>query len=417
MRKSIILAWVAIFFCTSLLAQTLQEVRDLAGKSQWDKAKETIDKYLENDKNNKKGEGWYLKAVVYNAIARDPKFSGLATDPRMESFNAYKKYLELDKDAFEGKLNQHSTLFDVSFGYLQKASEDFNTKKYLESLNSFRNAEVVQNYIVSKNFTYNDFAYPVFDTQLYVNIAAAAINSKKDDIAIEYYAKIAEKKINVKGYDEIYRYLVDYYDRKGDKAMRNKYLALGKEVFPADDFWCQVGLAEVWDDKPKLFVKFDELINGGCGNYVNNYNYAVELYNYAFASQTRPADFAKVEVKIPAILKKAIEQNPTVEANMLMARYHFGHINDLLDSINAVKGTKPADIAKRKELNTRLDKWYDEMLPYAKSAWNTLNDKPVLKTGEKGSFKIVSSMLSEYYERKGDKVKVKEYQDKMKTIQ
>ena len=416
MRK-LIFALLAISLSTGLLAQTLQEVRDFAGKSQWDKAKETIDKYLESDKNNKKGEGWYLKAVVYNAIARDPKLASLATDPRMDAFNAYKKYLELDKDAFEGKLNQHSTLFDISFGYLQKASEDFNTKKFLESLNAFRNAEIVQTYIASKSFTYNDFVYPAFDTQLYVNIAAAAINAKKEDVAVEYYAKIAEKRINVKGYEEIYRYLVDYYDRKGDKANRDKFLALGKEIYPADEFWCQVGLGEVWDDKVKLFAKYEELISAGCGNYVNNYNYGVELYNYSFASQTRPADFAKYQSRIPTILKKAIEQNPTIEANMLMARYHFGHINDLLDSINAIKGTKPADVAKKKELNTKLDKWYDEMLPYAMSAWTKLNDKPTLKAGEKGSFKIVNSMLSEYYERKGDKLKVKEYQDKMKTIQ
>src|SRR5688572_25392663 len=206
MRKSIILTVLATIISAGLMAQSIEEVRALAGKNQWDKAKEAIDKYLANEKNTKKGDGWYLKSVIYNTIARDSILKNQVPDARMEAFNAYKKYLELDKDAFEGKLNQHSTLFDVSFGYLQKASDDFNSKKFEDALTAFQNAELVQTYIVEKGFTYGTFAYPVFDTQLYVNIAASAINAKKEDVAVNYYSKIAEKKIVSKGYDEIYRY-------------------------------------------------------------------------------------------------------------------------------------------------------------------------------------------------------------------
>lgn len=416
MRKSIVLTLLTAFITVGLMAQSIDEIRDMAGKNQWDKAKAGIDKYLSNEKNNKKGDGWYMKAVIYNSIARDPKLDSTVADPRMDAFNAYKKYLELDKDAFEGKMNQHSTLFDVSFGYLTRASEEFNTKKFLDALNTFRSAEVVQDYIYSKGFSYGSFSFPAFDTQLYVNIAASAINAKKEDIAVQYYSKIADKKIVSKGYDEIYRYIVDFYDKKGDIANRDKYVAIGKELYPADEFWCQVGLAEVWDDKKKLFIKYEELIKGGCNNYVNNYNYAVEMYNYSFAQEKRPDDFAAVEAKIPLVLKKAIELNSTVEANMLMARYHFGHINDLLDQFNAVKGAKPEDVKKRKDISALLDKRYDEVLPYAMTVYNILDGKATLKPGEKGTFKIVCSMLVEYWERKNDKVKMKEYQDKMKSI-
>jgi hypothetical protein len=468
MRKSIFITLLATFISASLVAQTLEEIKDAAGKNQWDKAKENIDKYLSTDKNTKKGDGWYLKAVIYNSISRDPKFAAQYGDTRMEAFNAYKKYLEVDKDNFEGKLNQHATLFDVSFGYLNKAAEAFNAKKFDEALTEFRNAEIVEDYIVSKNFSYGTFAYPAFDTQLYANIAAAAINAKKEDMAIQYYGKIADKKVKAKGYDEIYRYIVNEYDKKGDKANRDKYLAIGKELYPEDVFWCQVGLAEVWDDKAKLFAKFEEITKGPCDNYTNNYNYAVELYNHSFVGDTRPADFAATSAKIPVVLKKAITLNSTVEANMLMCRYYFGLINQIIDDLNAkgddikkkIKiGSAKADVIKafgnptsssksgttetlvyneykhniminaagkvsaiteikNDDSKKQLDKYYDEMLPYAMAVYNTLDAKGTdLKTGEKGTFKVVCSMLLEYYERKGDAAKAKQYQDKMQSIQ
>jgi hypothetical protein len=221
MQKAIFATLLACFCSVVLVAQDLPEIRDMAGKNQWDKAKAGIDKYLLVEKNSKAGEGWYMKAVIYNSISRDPKFSSLAADPRMDAFNAYKKYLELDKNAFEGKLNQHATLFDVAFGYLGKASETFNSKSFEEALNNFKSAEIVEKYIVEKGLAYNDFVFPAYDTQLYLNVAASAVNAKKEDIALEYYQRIADKKIKSNGYEEIYRYIVDKFKDKGDLVNRD----------------------------------------------------------------------------------------------------------------------------------------------------------------------------------------------------
>lgn len=417
MRKSIVLTLLAVIISTGLMAQTIEDIRDLASKNQWEKAKEGIDKYLAVEKNAKKGDGWYLKSVIYNTIAKDAKLKTLAPDGRMDAFNAYKKYLELDPKAVEGTLNMHATLFDVSFGYLGKGGDDFNAKKYDDALAAFKNAEIVQEYIVQKGLTYGNFAFPAFDTQLYINVAASAVNAKKTDIAVEYYQKIADKKIAGKGYEEIYKYLVDQFDKKGDKANRDKYLALGKELYPDDAYWCQTGLNDVWDDKKKLFAKFEELITGSCNTFVNNYNYSVELYNYAFAQEKRPEDFAEVNAKLPDQLKKTIAISSTSEANMLMCRYQFALINDLLDAYNAIKGVKPDDVKKKADLTAQLNKKYDEVLPYAMAVYNILDAKTTLKAGEKGNFKIACSMLVEYWERKNDKVKMKQYQDKMSSIQ
>jgi hypothetical protein len=409
----LVLATVAFI---SLSAQTYEQVRDLAGKNQWIKAKEGIDKYLQDAANAQKGEGWYLKAVIYNSIARDSLLGIKFPDARMSSFNSYKKYLELDKEAYEGKSNQHATLFDVSFGYLAKAGKDFETRNFLEALEAFRNAEIIQTYIQQKGFIYNNFSFPAFDTQLYVNIAASAINAKKEAIAVQYYARIADKKIQAPGYEEIYRYLVNHYDQQKDRVNRDKYLAIGKTLYPGDNFLCQVGLLEIWQDKKKLFSRYEDLINSGCSNYINNYNYAVELYNYCFAQSTRPEDCAKSHPRIGSLLKTALGFESTVEATMLMCRYQFGLISDLLEQHNAIKGGDAESMKKKADLMNQINAKYDAMIPFASKAFQLYSNKDTLTNNERKSFRTVASMILEYWEVKKDTARVEEARKLIKVI-
>ena len=417
MQRSILTTLIISLLSTVVLAQELPDIRDLAGKNQWDKAKEAIDKYLSNEKNAKKGDGWYLKAVIYNGLSKDARFSGLSPDAKMDAFNAYKKYLEVDMNAFEGKLNQHATLFDVVFEYTKKASDDFNTAKYDDALTGFKNVELVQEYIVKKGFNYGDFSFPAYDTQLYLNVAASAVKAKKEDVALEYYQKIADQKIAGEGYEEIYRYIVDQYNKKGDKEKQEKYLAIGKELYPNDPYWIDLELREAGNDKKKLFAKYDELITKNPTDYTIHYNYVVEMYNYAFVQDKRPDDFASVDARIPEVIKKAIAIKSTAEVNMLMCRYQFAHINDLLDAFNAIKGFKPDDLKKKNDLTAATNKKYDEVLPYAMAIFTMYDGKSPLKPGEKGNLKLSTSMILEYWERKNDKAKITEFQNKLKGIE
>lgn len=417
MLKSI-LTVVIMIASVSLMAQSIDEIKGFAGKNQWDKAKEGIDKYLANEKNAKKGEGWFWKAQIYNGIAKDPAFNTKWGDTRAEAFAAYKKYLEVDPKGVEGTINQHSPLFDVAFGYLELATNSFNAKKFDEALAAFKNAEPVQEYIVKKGFSYGTFSFPAYDTQLYLNVAASAINAKKEEIAVEYYQKIADKKIQDKGFDEIYRYLVDYFEKKGDKANLDKYLAIAKELYPKDEFWCEVGLKEAEGDKKKLFAKYDELLASGCDTYFTRYNYGVEMFNYAYVGENPPADRAAIQSKIEEVLKKAIEMNPTApEANMLMCRHYFAILKYLGEDYDAVKGTKPEDVKKKNEINSLINKQYELAFPYMTTLYNLYDGKTGMKKSETGQFKIITSMLLEYWENKKDKVKVKELSDKLKTIE
>ena len=56
MSKSILIYLLFTVISTGIMAQSIDDIKDLVGKNQWDKAKEAVDKHLAIEKNSKKGE-------------------------------------------------------------------------------------------------------------------------------------------------------------------------------------------------------------------------------------------------------------------------------------------------------------------------------------------------------------------------
>lgn len=417
MRKLIFTTLFAAITFT-MFAQNMDDIKDLVGKQQWDKAKDQIDKYLANEKNAKKPDGWFYKGVIYNEVAKSDKFKSLLTgDGRMEAFNAFKKYIELDPKNLLGTLEQNVRFFDIYNGYFDLAAKGFNTKNYNAAFENFRNAYTIEQYVSAKGFSYGNFSFPKLDTSLIQNIALSARMDKKDDSAVVYYQKLADAKIGGENFQEMYQYLVLHYMDKHDKANADKYSAIGRELYPKDEFWCQVQLKDVGDDKQKLFAKYDEMMTGPCGTYSLHYNYAAELFNYLYTQDKKPADYTDKQAKLTEVLKKGIAINNTPEANLLAARNVYNGIYDVQDKIDAIKGTKPDDVKKRAALRPQINEKFEELLPFAQNAYNLYEAKTTLKPADKGNYKVATDLLTRYWENKKDAAKVKFYQDKMKSME
>lgn len=418
MQKFLLVLMIG-FTSNILLAQSIDDIKDQINKGQWDKAKTSVDAFLTKEKNAAKWEGWWYKGVIYNELAKSDAFKNLVPDARMEAFNSFKKYYEIDPKAIQGTLEQHVRLFDIYSGYFDIAAAQFNEKKYNEAFTNFKNAYTIEEYIAAKGYEYNNFKFPAFDTTLIQNIALSAYMAKKDDDAASYYKKIADQKIAGKDNADVYQYLVDYYHNKKDMANREKYLQLGRELYPDDDFWYQTELADVDDkDKKALFAKYEELAAKYPNKYVLFYNYAVELFNYAYTKESNPPDYKEVQKKIDAALKQSLSINKNyVEASVIMSRHIYNQTFDLQDEMVAVKGNTPADQKKKADLKAALVAKADELIPYAKTAYDTYGAKATLKPLEKANYKIVTDMLSSAYELKGDKAKADEYRKKLESLQ
>src|SRR5450631_3612358 len=99
--------FMTVFAAVSLFGfgQNLDDINELMGKSQFKKAKESIDKYMKDPKNAGESNGWYFKGRIYNSLSRDSSVSMQdAMQYKLESFNAFKKLQEIDKKDIRLKL-------------------------------------------------------------------------------------------------------------------------------------------------------------------------------------------------------------------------------------------------------------------------------------------------------------------------
>jgi hypothetical protein len=336
----------------------------------------------------------------------------------MDAFNAFKKYYELDAKAVRATLEQHVRLFDIYNGYFDFAVASFGAQKFEDAYNGFKNALTVEEYIAGKGYEYNGFKFSAFDTTLVQNIALSAYRADKHDDAVVYYKKIADQKIAGKDNVDVYHLLIEYYQKKNDRATREQYLQLARELYPNEARWYQMELEEVDEkDKKALFAKYDELLPKYANTYVLHYNYAVELFNYSL-SDPKPADLKDIQAKFETVLNKAMAIDKThVEPSFLMAGYYYNMIYDIQDEQRAIKTNTAADQKKKAEIKTRMVETADKMIPYAQNAFDMYNTKASLKPSEKGNFKKVSGYLATAYEVKGDKAKSDEYTKKQDSIQ
>jgi len=412
-----------LFTLTGILsAQNVDDIKEYIAKGQWDKAKSAVDQYLSKEKNTTKWEGWWYKGVIYNEIAKSDQFRSLAPDGRMEAFNAFKKYYEIDTKAIQATLEQHVRLFDIYSGYFDLGVARFNESKFDEAYTNFKNALTIEEYIAAKGYEYitggTTFKFPPFDTTLVKNIALSAYRAKKEDDAMIYYQKMADKKIAGPDNQDVYELIVDYYNKKKDYANREKYMQLGFELYPDDDYWYQLELEDVDEkDTKAVFAKYDELIVKYPTKFLLIYNYCVLRFNYTYTGDKKPADYKESQAKLEATLKKALAINKeSAEANSLLSRHFYNVIYDIQDDIAAIKTNTPADQKKKTDLKTKMITQADDMIPYAQTAFNVYNNKATLKAVEKGNFKMITDILASVYDLKGDKAKSEEYRKKQESI-
>src|SRR5213075_1403539 len=103
-----------------------------------------------------------------------------------------------------------------------------------------------------------------------------------------------------------------YYHNKKDLVNRDKYLALGNELYPENNYWFQTELEDADEkDKKALFAEYEKLLPKYPTNYTLRFNYGVELFNYSQAKEKseRPADFKTIVPRVETVLKESIALN------------------------------------------------------------------------------------------------------------
>ena len=407
-------------FSTSIaLSQTLDEINETMGKKDYRTAKTGIDKYLSDAGNASKADGWYYKGRIYNSLSSEKTTpEAEAYDLKVNSFEAFKKYQQLDPKDLRTKLENYASYLDLYYGLYDLGANEFNKKNYADAFNSFKKALEVEDYIQKNKYTYQGVTMAALDTPLVMNTAIAATQAKKDDEAIPYYRKIVDANVAGESYKDIYFVLLDYYKKKSDDASANEILAMAKKNYPKDESWAQMEIDDVAKkgDDAALFAKYEEILAKDPGNFTQTYNYAVVLYKSIYERDGKQKDNPVTIEKLTNALKSAIALDPGIEATTLMANHQYNMAADYETKELSVKGSKPEDLKRKADFKAQKVKKADDCIIYSEKAATYFAAKTDLKATQIANYKIVLGYLSDMYSLKGDKKKADEYTKRLATI-
>lgn len=415
MRKLVLALLLAASF-TGAFAQKLDDVKEKIDKQKWEEAREKLDKAMQDPKNLNNSTAWFYKAQIYQALSKtntaDPSLSAAAME-------AMSNYLRLDEKQPESKryllstLDNNKTAFDIYTSYFQTGASSYNGKEYQKAYDNFEKA--ITAFDMLKKYKLTEVPYDTTSI-LYAGIAAEQL--KNYDNAVKYYSMLADMKVADTNYRGVYEYVVDYYVRKKDEANAKKYLTLGETLFPNHTPWLSYELDMVGDDKTQKMAKYEELMQKYPNSYDLAVDYGVLYFNYTYSNENKPADYEQRQAKLGQILQKAISIESTPAANYLMSRHINNQIADLEDDRRAVKGTTPADLAKKKDYDAKINAKYDELVVYSQKAYDLYAaQESSLKPADKAYYKAVIDDLISYYQIKKNTAKATELMNKKKTIQ
>lgn len=413
MKKFLLIALIMVA-ALGTQAQKLDKAKDYLKNKELDKAKTEIDGVLATPKGQKNTEAWITKAKVYGEIAASDKFKTLVEDGRSDAFEAIKKAVEIDKNQAGVflALDNYQPLYVLYTTYFDVGANQYNAEKYTDALTTFQKAGNVGQFIFSQGW-----GLYALDTTLTYYAGLAAMNAKRDDEAAASFQKLAEAKIGGKPeYATIYRFLAKYYLDKKDEANMSKYVGIGKQLYPKDEYLPLVEFDFLRDkgDKKAVYAKYEEMINS-TPTYELIVDYANDLFNetHTVSADKRPADYAQRVVKIEALYKKALELKPDgLEATQNLAKHYFNQALAVEDSVSNIKGKTPDDVKKKAEMNARVLALCDQSIPHFEKIVNELSTKSELKPAERSELKSAYNNLAFCYDRKKDKAKVDFYQKK-----
>lgn len=393
-------------------AQNYESIRNLVALTQFEKAKEELDKSMQDAKFTAKAEAYILKAYVYSSLAVDPKNKDADRGKELleNADAAYRKYREMEPSlALISDSYYQNAPINIYSGYYVAGYNDYLVKKWEPAHKKLMKALEYSDLLIAKKL----LPGVTLDTNILILAGVTAENSGHIEDAARIYGRLADSKLNGDGYETVYRYLVIHYFKQKNWVAFEKYKALGAEVYPKSEYFTfdkvdfAVGLEPNFVDKQK---QLDNLLATDPNNLKANQVMGEIIYDALNPQDEKaalPANADELEKKMVAAFRKAAAAKPEYENPWLYLGDHF--INKAVridkgrvDHATAMKAkAKPGqpdskeDIAKRDE----WDKKYGEALEQAKEPYEKaaaiFAKRSNLVTRDKQQYKKAVSYLTD----------------------
>ncbi len=401
--------------------QDLDNIKKMLVLKQYEKARPEIDAFLSNPKNANNPEALYYKAYVYHSLGMLP------TKPVAESktlyigaFDALQKYAQADPKTPLTTEEKNSTLYNTYYGFYDLGVKTYNEKNLAESFDLFKRALEVHDYIYDKKLPGADgMKFTTHDTDIVWNLAVLANELKNKNEAMVYYKKIADADLKDEKYATAYDELILKYKKEKNAELFAKYVAAAKKYYPIDmPYWenqeIEFALSGLEDEA--LLNKYEELTKTLPNNYAIFYNYAVEIDKFLNTAEATGKDIEGYKTRMENNFKKALALKSTIEVNLQLANMYYTKSFEIQEKILKIKGTKPAEVKVKNDLNASRKTALQEAIPYAEEAVKQLAALKTYKFTDKTNYKLAIEILANAYKINDNAVKAAEYEAKKAEV-
>ena len=380
MKKILLLVTIGITGI-AVNAQSYEKIKQLLMITQYQNAKDEVDKSMTNAKFTSKPEAHILKASIYGALAMDDTKKNTTVGDQLTNDGdaAFRKFKEMDPSMalLEDLVYQNGPI-NLYSSYYTSGYNDYTGKKWDAAYNKLKKAVEYSDLLIGKKLL-----TVAIDTNVLILAGITAENSSSKEEAVIYYSRLADNKIKGDGFESVYRYLVSYYFQKKDLAAFEKFKAIGGELYPKSDFFnfdkvdFAVGLETNFDAKVKAV---EDLLVTDPNNFKANQVMGEIIYdtlNPRDETAMLPANAADLEKKMVIAFTKAAAAKPGYENPFIYMGDHFinkavkvdqervAHAADMKTRTKPGTPNSKEDIAKR----DALDKKYGDALELAKDPY------------------------------------------------
>lgn len=410
--KKIVLTLTLAFCIVYLNAQDEAVIQLYVAQKQWEKAKDEVDKWISNpklkDKNKATANLW--KLTVYGQLYADSSLSLKYPNAADEAMAAFNNYRAIDPTLKQMKeQNFAGGLGNLYSGSFEKGRNYFQNKDWQNAFKYFSQAERLGEFLLTNKLSSNTAS---IDTVTVLYTGYSAQNSQQTDSAAKYYSMLADISVAGPDYEDIYKYLVQYYSDKKDDANFKKYLAQAKQLYPKNtSVWTQYEMGNMTAnaDLPKLLSQYQQDVAAG---NMNEDKYAG--YAEAFAT-TDKSQLDKLDSTQKSALKLAAAQafSKAFDLNNSNGLYAFNTgviyyslYGELDDRYNANRGESAALKAKRAEIGKQEKSYADTSALWLEKAYTILKAKQDRTKSETVSLNRSVDYMANIYYWERDQTKV-----------
>lgn len=393
-------------------AQVDGNISTFAQLKQWEKAKDELDKALNNPKLKEKDKPLLMlwKVEIYSEFYLDATLYAKYPDAEVQALNALNDYKKIDPSM--QTLKDQNFLFSVNNLYSQSinyGNDGLKEQDWTKSYKYFSTCLTFMHFMNDNGLLATKISVDTITT-LYT--AYAAQNAKMLPEAAKYYQELADIKLGGKDYEDIYKFLLTYYSETNpNDDSFNKYLAIAKELYPED--------AALWNDYEMnkmtaglsvtdLMKKYLEEKAAGTLNEEKIVSYAQEL---ATADKDRLEGLdSATKMELKKVSAEAFGTAYNLNSSMGLYAFnagvvYYGIYDNLSDRYASYRGEGKDLAAKRTAIENEQKGYADTAIFWLEKAYTTLKAKTDRTHPETTSLNRTCGYLSNLYAWKRDKTK------------